>query len=222
MSEKLPAWEAWLFSTPWWVPAILATVLTLWLMWVSWPRSAHTPRIEELPRKISGSDSVVTRPFDRYYPARVHADTRRLVEDRFIEIAIVGLNATAGAITFMSASGNAELAGNSWSCDLDVPNLRKDKMGDRTMPGAEFMIIFEQRIPAKVIDRMIAEMASESGVKMILTKLNIKTVSTIDNEEFRFPLMDKLILSTASKYPTVGFSVNMSVKMHGKGTMGLL
>lgn len=38
MDERLPAWAAWLFSTPWWVPALLAAALTFWLMWLSWPR----------------------------------------------------------------------------------------------------------------------------------------------------------------------------------------
>ena len=37
--ERLPKWAEWLFSTPWWVPTILATVLTCFLIWLSWPRS---------------------------------------------------------------------------------------------------------------------------------------------------------------------------------------
>jgi hypothetical protein len=40
MAEKLPIWAAWLFATPWWVPAVLATALTLWMMWVSRPRKS--------------------------------------------------------------------------------------------------------------------------------------------------------------------------------------
>lgn len=45
MSEKLPAALQWLFSTPWWVPGLLATILTGWLIWASWPRatSAQQP-----------------------------------------------------------------------------------------------------------------------------------------------------------------------------------
>ena len=38
MADKLPIWAAWLFSTPWWVPALLATLLTACMIWVSWPR----------------------------------------------------------------------------------------------------------------------------------------------------------------------------------------
>ncbi len=35
--ERLPAILNWLFSTPWWVPASLATILTAFLIWLSWP-----------------------------------------------------------------------------------------------------------------------------------------------------------------------------------------
>lgn len=38
MDEKLPSALQWLFSTPGWVPGILAILLTGWLMWVSWPK----------------------------------------------------------------------------------------------------------------------------------------------------------------------------------------
>jgi hypothetical protein len=38
MSEKLPAYAEWLFSTPSWVPALLAAILTASLIWTSWPR----------------------------------------------------------------------------------------------------------------------------------------------------------------------------------------
>ena len=43
MTEKLPKWADWLFSTPWYVPALLATGLTIWLMWVS--RSKLNPAL---------------------------------------------------------------------------------------------------------------------------------------------------------------------------------
>lgn len=36
--DRLPIWANWLFSTPWWVPSILATALTAFLLWLSWPR----------------------------------------------------------------------------------------------------------------------------------------------------------------------------------------
>jgi hypothetical protein len=35
LSEKLPAWADWLFSTPSWVPAVCAVALTAWLIWLS-------------------------------------------------------------------------------------------------------------------------------------------------------------------------------------------
>ena len=39
LKQKLPLAIEWLLSTPWWVPAVLATALTAFLIWVSWPRS---------------------------------------------------------------------------------------------------------------------------------------------------------------------------------------
>src|SRR5947207_1636193 len=39
--ERLPAIVAWLLSTPWWVPAMLASILTVFLVWLSWPRSSE-------------------------------------------------------------------------------------------------------------------------------------------------------------------------------------
>lgn len=41
--ERLPKWAEWLFSTPWWVPAGLATSLTFFLIWLSWPREVIAP-----------------------------------------------------------------------------------------------------------------------------------------------------------------------------------
>lgn len=54
MTDKMPAWGSWLFSTPWWVPAILATAITVWVMWVSRPRpvvSTPHPNRDQEPKK---------------------------------------------------------------------------------------------------------------------------------------------------------------------------
>jgi hypothetical protein len=37
--ERLPRGVEWLFTTPWYVPAGLATALTAFLMWLAWPRA---------------------------------------------------------------------------------------------------------------------------------------------------------------------------------------
>ena len=39
ITKKLPAAAEWLLSTPWWFPALMATALTVFLIWVSWPRA---------------------------------------------------------------------------------------------------------------------------------------------------------------------------------------
>src|SRR3546814_5909122 len=47
MADKLPAWAAWFFSTSPWVPAILAALLTGWMMWISRPRKADALTVQE-------------------------------------------------------------------------------------------------------------------------------------------------------------------------------
>jgi hypothetical protein len=43
--RRLPKWAEWLFSTPGWVPAALASVLALFLIWLSWPRERTEPAV---------------------------------------------------------------------------------------------------------------------------------------------------------------------------------
>jgi hypothetical protein len=43
MDEKLPVAFQWLFSTPYWVPAVLALALTIWIMWPSKSWNASRP-----------------------------------------------------------------------------------------------------------------------------------------------------------------------------------
>jgi hypothetical protein len=58
MIERLPKFAAWLFSTSWWVPAGLASALSLFLIWLSWPsptsvreapQSPYPPQPQPLP-----------------------------------------------------------------------------------------------------------------------------------------------------------------------------
>lgn len=62
MVEKLPAGAAWLFSTPWWVPASLATLLTIWLMWVSRPRQT-SPKNEGDPLQLVAKKNAQSAQF---------------------------------------------------------------------------------------------------------------------------------------------------------------
>jgi hypothetical protein len=42
--ERLPLWAAWLFSTPAWVPALIAALLTIFLIWLALPgRTGEEP-----------------------------------------------------------------------------------------------------------------------------------------------------------------------------------
>ncbi len=54
--ERLPALLNWLFQTPWWVPAILATVLTVWLM-VPWRSQKMNDRHSAKP--VGSAQSLI-------------------------------------------------------------------------------------------------------------------------------------------------------------------
>lgn len=62
LMARLPAIVQWLFSTPWWVPAAPASILTAFMIWLAWPRSAHvTPKTDV--------DAVEADPNGPYYTA---------------------------------------------------------------------------------------------------------------------------------------------------------
>jgi len=62
--ERLPAVLTWLYSTPWWVPGGLATALTVFLIWLSWPRQTtglqSQVTTEGQPRIFAG-DGILSR-----------------------------------------------------------------------------------------------------------------------------------------------------------------
>lgn len=81
MTEKLPAWAAWLFSTPWWVPAILATGLTVWLIWwVSRPAAASTSQSPERPSKTATHQPETTDAALLLVENKNFSDTSRLLD----------------------------------------------------------------------------------------------------------------------------------------------
>jgi hypothetical protein len=58
MTEQLPEWQAWLFTTPWWAPAMIGLGLALFLVWLNWPQSVYlTGPIKNTP-DIEVSESV--------------------------------------------------------------------------------------------------------------------------------------------------------------------
>jgi hypothetical protein len=59
--ERLPEILAWLFSTPWWVPSGLATILTGFLIWLSWPM----PRVSRADPGQAPAPSALTVPAQR-------------------------------------------------------------------------------------------------------------------------------------------------------------
>lgn len=93
MNERLPAWAAWLFSTPWYVPAVLATALTAYLVWASWPRTsslASAPTPSPITPIEAVSTLLHTKGFEAgSVPSNLEARSDRLVAFLFSALAIV-------------------------------------------------------------------------------------------------------------------------------------
>lgn len=86
---RLPDIVRWLYSTPWWVPAILAAILTAFLIWLSWPRQVPAqpsqmqgnvlkqPAQRPLPRQPAQTPAATSAPPS--LPLTAHAVQRKLV-----------------------------------------------------------------------------------------------------------------------------------------------
>ena len=75
MAEKLPAWAAWLFSTPWWVPAILAVALTAWMMWITFPRKS-------LAGAVTGDAGLIEAHAKLAHETRMADKAKRVLPER--------------------------------------------------------------------------------------------------------------------------------------------
>lgn len=74
MEEKLPALLGWLFATPWWVPATLATILTIWLILPS--RTERDAEIEsDQSKAISDEASIIEAVLNPAPPPKSNAAT---------------------------------------------------------------------------------------------------------------------------------------------------
>jgi hypothetical protein len=61
--DRLPAILQWLFSTPWWVPALLATALTIFLIWLAWPTQPPPQPIQPVPAKPQPDAAKLGNPW---------------------------------------------------------------------------------------------------------------------------------------------------------------
>lgn len=83
VTEKLPSWAAWLFSTPSWVPALLAATLTGFLIYISWPRKPTTSSSNENTKGAPDSEQVYPGNVESESPKEASVDESFEMEPRF-------------------------------------------------------------------------------------------------------------------------------------------
>jgi hypothetical protein len=82
LNDKLPAWAHWLFSTPSWVPALCAFILTGWLIWLGRDTAAgakvhsHSTAEPDAPRSEQVGHALPTalRPTQNVLPNETDGD----------------------------------------------------------------------------------------------------------------------------------------------------
>ncbi len=153
MAERLPAWTAWLFSTPWWVPALLAATLTFWMIWISRPR-AQAETKPNLPASDGAQKPTYASPFEGKNLATAASIPQRLINeidhdatnmagcvrmhivpikikrildapDPYLDITLRFWNETIYELRFVSASGRFSYKGHALRSD---PQALTDEM----------------------------------------------------------------------------------------------
>lgn len=201
MTEKLPAWESWLFSTPWWVPALLATVITGWMMWISWPQSTFEPELrrnsipedegrKQHPELILASE-VVTSGEKGIYIGRMFAETDKLTDDLVMYFVCLGFNASGYAFKFERIEGCVSFVsklveGANDKIDLPTPRFATERGPVGKIEHlAEFMYIFEQRVPKSLVSAII-DSATGKHAEFYFDKLTVTVAA--DSTKMRLPL----------------------------------
>lgn len=62
LMDRLPVVFGWLLSTPWWVPSGLAAALTVFLIWLAWPRAVHNAASSAFPVASEAVKIEVVKP----------------------------------------------------------------------------------------------------------------------------------------------------------------
>lgn len=212
MDEKLPAILQWLFSTPGWVPALLATALTGWLMWVSRPlgNSSAQKQSQEPPPNIkqdlskeptSAGRSALAPPFDSkgLYVGQMVVETEGLPNG--IEIIVRGFNATNRALSVQNIEGALRAT--------EVQDGTPQELGHLPPPyfiegeghpdlsniahGTEFTLRLGQRVPLAIMGKVQA-VSSYRTVSLYCGDLSIVMTTYEKHETVRLPLWDGMTL----------------------------
>lgn len=206
--ERLPLWANWLFTTPWWVPAALAALLTVFLMWLSWPKQAVSPATAQETaerRGIEGGarfadpDAIDEAAFILgLYLSRVTVDGPNTLPDFYIRISFLFFNATGGPVTVHRVDG--VIAGilhkGEEKTSLDgLPQPRLEPMSE-IQPLEERYVLLEQRLPreaAEAITQTLSEL--NRVVELDVSALRLISSSPAMPHEVGVPVWQKITLS---------------------------
>ena len=223
MAEKLPAVAAWLFSTPWQVPTVMALLLTAWMMWVTRPQALPTPLpveggradpppVAALETSQEDAPASVTPPFDPsgLYVGLMQVDTQHLAERRVIEVVALCFNATghpsdiqrvAGAIKVSEVKNRTKIE----LFEMPPPWLLDDRTTVRGIKNhAEFMVVPEQRLPPDVTAKF-SELREGYDLHLDLDALDVLVGSHDEPQpNTRLPLWRGMRLYRDQSRPQVG------------------
>lgn len=222
MYERLPRWADWLFSTPWWVPAILAFALTTFLIWLSWPR--HTlamppsmapvqtnepglPPASEAPaNNVVNTNTVVSDALSLdpkgLYVGLMTVAVGNMKDSGTIEIAARCFNASGSTISIRRIEGNIAVSEKSGaSSQQAIGNLPqpwivegqgKPKTSD-IQNNSEFLLLLEQRVTPEIAAK-IDTISDDHNLSLDLDGLNVLVSKPGERECYRIPLWNGIRL----------------------------
>ncbi len=205
MGEKLPAWSAWLFSTPWWVPALLALAMTCWMIWLSWPRQfarelpeADTKTVKnQIPSELLPSPDVTTYGEKGIYIGRVFVETDKLEDDLVMLFVAMGFNASGYAFKIESVEGCISFVsnlveGSTEKIELPTPRFAAERGQTGKVPNlSEFMYSFEQRVPKALVSQIL-DSATKKNAEFNFDKLTVTVAS--ESTKLRLPLWQAITI----------------------------
>ncbi len=92
LDEKLPIIFNWLYSTPAWVPAILAATLTIFMIWANWPRrynENHGASVHPIIGDLTETDDLELVAGELIQDCSVVADGKHFRRYEFKNVTIV-------------------------------------------------------------------------------------------------------------------------------------
>jgi hypothetical protein len=219
-ADRLDAFFMWLLGLPWWATLGFALASTMWLMWVSWPRSTQRVAAELAfsgQTERAGETDAGEAPPGLVFPASssfeekglyvgsIAVSTGKLAEERVIEITARCFNGTGSPIFVHRAEGAITAKeGRGGSAhdvgELPVPWLKDEPNTDNIAAFSEFPVVLEQRVPGEIA-RRILDMDSTYSISFDLGALRIRVGSTLSRDHLvDLPLWDGVSISRNRDY----------------------